>query len=283
MLVKLYETNVASIAYDGKSIAYDVLVYGAKESLSFNAVNAAKAHVFDLLDTWWGLSADLLTTGYLKIEEHPNFPSLVAFVRTHQGYPAGKELRDAMADISFSIVLDLAEELTGSQALTEASFFINTKEIMGGAEVSAVMWIWEDGLFLNGATSGTLELPRPLTAGEPLMLVKLYKADGALVADDMLIYGVKESLTFDATNAAKGLVMFLLSDSTLSTDRLITIYSKIEEHPDFPNLVGFIRTYKGYPDGDALLDDMIDISFPIINDLVAELDDTQEPTGSFPP
>ena len=43
-----------------------------------------------------------------------------------------------------------------------------------------------------------------------------------LVAYDVLVYGVNESLTFDATNAAKGLVMFLLSDSNLSTDRLIT-------------------------------------------------------------
>ncbi len=170
---------------------------------------------------------------------------------------------------------------TQLQALTKVPFTVDTAEITGGVEVSAGQ---KEGLFLDdGETSGTFELPRPLTPEDPLMLVTLWGADVSLVAQDVLIYGVKESLTFDATNAAKGLVMFLLNGSTLSTDRLITIYSKIEAHPDFPNLVGFMRTHKGYPDGDALLDDMIDISFPIINDLVAELNDTKEPAGSLTP
>ena len=168
---------------------------------------------------------------------------------------------------------------TQSQMLTEAPFTINTEELTGGVEVAA--YILQEGPFLNGATSGTLPLSPPVTPDNPLLITGLRGADGTPVAYDVLIYGVKESLSFDATNAAKGLVMFLLSDSNLPTDRLITIYSKIEAHSDFPSLVGFIRTHKGYPDDDALIDSMIDISSLIINDLVAELNGTQEPTGSL--
>ena len=47
--------------------------------------------------------------------------------------------------------------------------------------------------------------------------------------------------------------------------------------------MGFIRTHKGYPDSDALIDEMIDISFPVINDLVADLNDTKELAGSLSP
>ena len=169
-----------------------------------------------------------------------------------------------------------------SQALTEVSFAINTNELVGGVEVDANLW--EDGLFLNnGETSGTFELPRPLTPEDPLMLVTLWGADASLIADDILIYGVKESLTFDATNAAKANVLDFLRNSDLSTDRLITAYSMIEEHPNFPALVAFIRTHQGYPDSEALLGEMADISVPIIVNLTEELRNPQEPTGSLTP
>ena len=168
-----------------------------------------------------------------------------------------------------------------SQALTEAPFTIDTDEIVGGAEVTA--YIMQEGLSLGGSASGTLSLLPPVTADGPPLIVTLRETDGTPVAFDVLIYGVKESLTFDATNAAKAHVMFLLNAYNISTDRRITGYSKIEKHPNFPRLVEFIRTHKGYPDDDALFEIMADISHPIVADLATELRNPQEPIGSLTP
>ena len=166
-----------------------------------------------------------------------------------------------------------------SQTLTEVPFTINTAEIVGGVEISASL---DDGLFLsNGEASGTFELPRPLTPEEPLMLVTLWGADVSLIAFDVLIYGVKENLTFDATNAAKAHIFDVLGLFNLSAEGLVTAYSKIEEHPNFPSLVQFIRTHQGYPESETLLEAMAEIAIPIVVDLTEGLRNSQEPTDSL--
>lgn len=165
----------------------------------------------------------------------------------------------------------LAAQAPPSEGITEVPFSIDTDEIEGAATIWAD--IFGDRTMLNGSTSGTFVLPLPLTADAPIMFVTLSRDGGGIVAEDVLVYGVKETLQFDAANAARARVMETLRTTNLSVELLMEAYGQIDEHPVFPELVQLFVDTRGYPEDLVLRQEIGSLSVDITLDLLEELRD----------
>ena len=149
-------------------------------------------------------------------------------------------------------------------------FTIDDRETEGATIIST-------GLFgeipLNGAVSGSFVLPNGLSADNPVISVDLSGPERGLIATDVLVWGHKETLFFDAGNTARAEVMLGLLDFGATTNQLVRAYKKISDHPKFGQLEQLVLEEKGWPENEALLERIADLTVKIAIDILKRLRD----------
>ena len=180
----------------------------------------------------------------------------------------------------------VSAQTSSEDGILEVPFAIDTAEVEGASTIWAD--IFGERTQLNGATSGTFTLPKPLTEGD-IFVVTVSKEGVGGIAEDVLISGVKESLTFNAANTARALVISDLRMFQISSAELMDAYSRMDAHPSFPSLVQLLQKEKGIPEDEegAAWEQMIDDTFDITISFVSEYrniplpgEEPKDPSGS---
>lgn len=131
-----------------------------------------------------------------------------------------------------------------TDAVSEIPFTIDTDEIRGGAYISggSLGFNW---FKLNGQMSGVIRLEGP--DERRFTKMSLLAADGAVIAEDLLIPGVKTTLTFDATTTARTGVITASRVYGATDEQQVALYQQAIDHPLFGELVEIFRDQKGWP------------------------------------
>lgn len=143
-------------------------------------------------------------------------------------------------------------------------FEIDDSEIEGATIISA--GLFGEEIPLNGAVSGSFVLPEGLSADNPVITVELSGPEKGLVAEDVLVWKQKEALFFNGGNTARAEVILGLVAFGSTGNRLAEAYDKIGNHPKFDQLKQLMLKEKGFPDNDALLDRIADLTVEIAVD-----------------
>ena len=155
------------------------------------------------------------------------------------------------------------EESEGTQN-QKVPFTIDDSEIEGATIIST--GLFGEEIPLNGAVSGSFILSNGLSADNPIVTVDLSGPEKGLVAEDVLVWGQKETLVFSAGNTARAEVILGLLGFGATNNQLAEAYDKIGNHPKFDQLRQLMLEEKGFPDDDALLNRIADLTVEIAVD-----------------
>ena len=154
----------------------------------------------------------------------------------------------------------------GAQRVT---FTIDKFTVEGWDSISAKRGIYAE---VQGRTSGFVNLTLP-TRSHPLIFVDLLAEDKnrGLAAFDVLVYGVKDTLAFNATNTAHAFMMDVAELYSLTPAQKIIVYKKVEEHSDFSELVGVYADNQGIPTLNGAISRITAIQLKIIGDVLPNI------------
>jgi hypothetical protein len=168
------------------------------------------------------------------------------------------DVTNGLAQVQFDSVLVQAQSEDG------IAFTIDTAEVAGATQ------IWADifGPYTNlNASSGVYKVDLP-TEENPIKLVTLSSKDDDIVATDVLIYGFKDTLTFNAANSARAeIVNGLVNMWDVEPSQIASIYPAIKQHPLFKDLVDVYLVERGWPNDEALRDKLSELEVKIIIDI----------------
>lgn len=159
------------------------------------------------------------------------------------------------------------------------SFEIDSSTVQGWGSISTVQGTYTA---VQGQTSGTVDITLP-TQDNPFVFVDLLASDKevGLAAYDVLVYSVKNTLSFSATNTARAFMVDLLELYRLTSIQKIAAYENLAEHPDFPKLVEIYASGKGVPTSDEVLSNITSLQVEIINSVLpGVLQETSATEGS---
>lgn len=140
---------------------------------------------------------------------------------------------------------------TATDAVSDIPFTVDTDEIQGGAYISggSLGFNW---FMLKGQTSGVVRLEglneRYFTK------MSLLAPDGAVIAEDLLVAGIKTTLTFDATTTARTGVVTASRLYGATDEQQATLYQQASDYPLFGELVEIYRDQEGWPTESAALE-----------------------------
>lgn len=156
----------------------------------------------------------------------------------------------------------------GVGAVTEVPFTIDTGEVEKGAYISggSLGFNWHQ---LGGQTSGVLHL-EGLTK-TLITRMSLSASDGSVIAQDLIIPGVKTALTFNAEANALADIVGAAALYGASADEQIAIYERARNHPQFAQLEAIYRDAKGWPSKKAISERTGELVVIIAFDLMEEL------------
>ena len=145
-------------------------------------------------------------------------------------------------------------------------FTIDGSEIEGATVIS--MGLFGEEIPLNGVILGNFVLSDGLSADNPVIIVDLSGPERGLVAEDVLVWGQKETLVFNAGNTARAEVILGLLDFGAAGSQLSGAYGKIGNHPEFGQLKQLIMKERGWPENEILLERIADLTVKIAVDIL---------------
>ncbi len=147
------------------------------------------------------------------------------------------------------------------------SFTINTGEVVLAEYISAGL-LERTEQKLNGATAGIFLLPVEISSSNPTMSVRLISDNGNILAEDIIIFSVKENLVFDAASSVRVSILRTAILLGMQTEQLAGLYSRIDDHPRFHDLVALYKAEKRIPVNKAREDEAANLAVDITFDLL---------------